>query len=160
MIYKNDLIQVMVGRCEDNDLCDWIEEHGYPIIRITHIEDSNLWGETFETGEQVPYHMEVQDVEFYGRYGDTVKAYIEQLKQFPLETIISVEDMEGNTVYPECSFADHTDCDIPKAELLLPIYLKSIAIEPESENDVFLNDDVKVWNDDVTGVTIKDLTNE
>ena len=144
LIKENDLVQVMVGRCDDEDLCDWIEEHGCPIIRVTQVEDDNLWGETFPDGADVPYHMEMRDVEVYGRYGDTVQAYIEQLQKYPPETLLSVEDMDGNAIYPECSFADHTDCDIPKVELILPIYLKKIAIEPNQEGDVFLNQDVKV----------------
>lgn len=140
MIKVNDLIQVMTGRCDDEDLCDWIEKHDYPIIRVTQVEDDCLWGEIFPSGESVEYHMEMKDVDFYGRYNDTAHYYIEQLKQYPPHTIISVEDMNGNAIYPGCSFADHTDMDNPMAELLLPIYLKKIAVEPECIDDVYTHD--------------------
>lgn len=140
MIRENDIIQVMTGRCDDEDLNDWIIEHGHPLIRITQVEDDNLWGEVFPSGEDVPYHMEMRDVEFYCRFEDTAQHYIDVLKQLPPQTIISVEDMDGNVaIYPECSMSINLDVDTPYAELLLPIYIKKLSIEPDEEKNVFIN---------------------
>lgn len=68
----------------------------------------------------------------------TVGHLIELLQQYPKDAIFSVEDMDGNAFYSNC-IADHLDCDSPSVELIIPIYVHTISIEPDEEENVFIN---------------------
>lgn len=68
----------------------------------------------------------------------TVGHLIKLLQQYPPETLVSIEDMDGNAFYTN-TIAEHLDGDTPSIEILIPIYISELAIEPEEESNVFIN---------------------
>ena len=69
----------------------------------------------------------------------TVGELKQLLSKYSDDTLISIEDMNGNVFYTN-SIAERLDCDKPSIELLLPVYISELSIEPNYENVVYISD--------------------
>ena len=69
----------------------------------------------------------------------TVGELKQLLSKYSDDTLISIEDMNGNAFYTN-SIAERLDCDTPSIELLLPVYISELSIEPNYENVVYISD--------------------
>jgi hypothetical protein len=69
----------------------------------------------------------------------TVGELKQLLSKYSDDTLISIEDMNGNAFYTN-SIAERLDGDTPSIELLLPVYISELSIEPNYENVVYTSD--------------------
>ena len=69
----------------------------------------------------------------------TVGELKQLLSKYSDNTLISIEDMNGNAFYTN-DIAEHLDNDTPSIQLLLPVYISELSVEPDFEKDVFISD--------------------
>ena len=66
----------------------------------------------------------------------TVGELRQLLSKYSDDTMVSIEDMDGSAFYTN-SIAERLDADIPSIEILLPVYITELSIEPNEECHVY-----------------------